>query len=81
MIHTFTLAYRVDYSIINEQSFLKQIYTIPHLDESKKGNKKLVFLNDKLSATLSKDEMESMSLVYYERINHHTRLLFLWSYD
>ncbi len=73
MIHTFTLACRVDYSIINEQSFLKQIYTIPHLDESKKGNKKLVFLNDKLSATLSKDEMESMPLVYYEHINHKTK--------
>ena len=73
MIHTFTLACRIDYSVINEQSFLNQIYTIPHLDKSKNGNKKLVFQNDKLSATLFKDEMESMPLVSYERINHKTK--------
>ena len=30
-------------------------------------------MNDKLSATFSKDEMESMPLVYYEHINHKTK--------
>ena len=73
MIHTFTLACRIDYYIISETMFLKQIYTIPHLDKTKNGNKKLIFQNDKLSATLSKDEMGSMPLVYYERINHKTK--------
>ena len=42
MIHTITLACEINYYVINEQSFLKQIYTIPHLDESKKGNVKAI---------------------------------------
>ena len=50
---------RIDYSVINEQSFLKQIYTIPHLDESKKSIK----MQFNLSKTVSSKQIKNWGYV------------------
>lgn len=71
MIHTFTLAIRVDYSITDYKSFTKQLYSVPHSYIENNGHYiKMAFSNNKLSATLTPAEMDNIPLVMYEHIEH-----------
>ena len=71
MIHTFTLAIKVNYRVTDYKYFHQQINSLPSLkliDET--NHKKLLIINKKLTSTLTPEEIDNMPVVMFEHIEH-----------
>lgn len=71
MVHTFTLAIKVDYSKIGYKHFHQQINALkPLMLVDEDHYKNMLIVNSKLTSTLTPEEIDNMPMVMFEHIEH-----------
>lgn len=71
MIHTFTLAIKVDYSRTDYKYFHQQINALKPLKLIDENHyKSMLIVNNKLTSTLTPEEIDNMPVVMFEHIEH-----------